>query len=302
LFDLQQRSLFTKENVMSDTWWDDPTQTTPPPDALLVEPRGDDHWEFVYPRLTLTIYDFFEDAIEAWRVGNVEYAEGRYRRLLSDYPEFIDVYHHLAMLLDEAGQEAEAFALWQHVGKIGLECLPEEIRSGSGSLPWLFLDNRPFLRAYHGVALEIRERGEVETALDAFLRLLAWNPNDNQGVRALAVDCYFRLNQPEGVLEICELFPDDGMEGVLFGRPLALYQVGEIERAREMLALSTGKCMDAIGMRPPALLTCCARCWVTCPIRRPDAGTPVMIFLTTGRLAAIHRAHQRFGERNFALG
>lgn len=223
---------------MSDAWRDDPTKAMPPPDALSVEPRGDEHWEFVYPRLTLTIYDFFEDAIEAWRVGDVEYAEGRYRRLLSDYPEFIDVYHHLAMLLDEAGREAEAFALWQHVGKIGLECLPEEICSGSGSLPWLFLDNRPFLRAYHGLALEILERGEVEKALEAFLRLLAWNPNDNQGVRALAVDCYFRLNQPEGVLEICELFPDDGMEGVLFGRPLALYQVGEIERAREALVLA----------------------------------------------------------------
>jgi len=223
---------------MSDTWWDDPTKVMPPPDALSVEPRGDEHWEFVYPRLTLTIYDFFEDAIEAWRVGDVEIAEGRYRRLLSDYPEFIDVYHHLAMLLDEAGRETEAFALWQHAGKIGLEYLPEEIRSGSGSLPWLFLDNRPFLRAYHGLALEILERGEVEKALEAILRLLAWNPNDNQGVRALAVDCYFQLEQPEGVLEICELFPEDGMEGVLFGRPLALYQVGEIERAREALVLA----------------------------------------------------------------
>ena len=223
---------------MSDTWWDDPTKAMPPPDALSVEPRGDDHWEFVYPRLTLTIYDVFEDAIEAWRVGDVEYAEGRYRRLLTDYPEFIDVYHHLAMLLDEAGRETEAFTLWQHVVKIGLECLPEEIRSGSGSLPWLFLDNRPFLRAYHGLALEILERGQVEQALEAFLRLLAWNPSDNQGVRALAVDCYFRLNKPNGVLEICELFPEDGMEGVLFGRPLALYQVGEIERTREMLAVA----------------------------------------------------------------
>jgi len=223
---------------MSDTWWDDPTQTTLPPDALSVEPRGDNHWEFVYPRLTLTIYDVFEDAIEAWRVGDVEYAEGRYRRLLSDYPEFIDVYHHLAMLLNEAGREIEAFALWQHVVKIGLEYLPEVIRSGSGSLPWLFIDNRPFLRAYHGLALEILERGQVEQALEAFLRMLTWNPADNQGVRALAVDCYFRLNQPNGVLEICELFPEDGMEGVLFGRPLALYQLGEIERAREVLAVA----------------------------------------------------------------
>lgn len=221
---------------MKNTRWDDPTQTSPPPGALSVEPRGDNAWEFAYPRLTLTIYDVFEDAIDSWRVSDLVYAEQRYRQLLSDYPEFIDVYHHLAMLLDETDRDPEAFALWQHVVQLGLECLPEPVRSGSDSLPWLFIDNRPFLRAYHGLALEILERGEVERALKAFLRLLAWNPNDNQGIRSLAVDCYFRLGQPDGVLEICERFPEDGMEGVLYGRPLALYRLGKAERARAALA------------------------------------------------------------------
>lgn len=223
---------------MSDTWWDDPTQSSPPPGALSVEPRGDDSWEFIYPRLTLTIYDVFEDAIESWRVGDLEYAEDRYRQLLSDYPEFIDVYHHLAMLLDESEREEEALALWQHAVKLGLEPLPEEVLSGSGTLPWSFLDNRPFLRTYHGWSLKILERGEVDQALEAFLKLLAWNPNDNQGIRSLAVDCYFRLGQPQGALEICERFPEDGMEGVLYGRPLALYKLGEIGRARAAVALA----------------------------------------------------------------
>jgi len=71
--------------------------------------------------------------------------------------------------------------------------------------------------------------------LEAFLKLLAWNPNDKQCIRSLAVDCYFRLGQPQGALEICERFPEDGMEGVLYGRPLALVQLGEVERARGAL-------------------------------------------------------------------
>ncbi len=223
---------------MHDTRWDDATQTSPPPGALSVELLGEDHWEFVYPRLTQTIYDVFEDAIESWRVRDIEYAEGRYRRLLSDYPEFIDVYHHLAMLLDENDREEEAFALWQHAVELGLECLPEAVRTGSGTLPWLFLDNRPFLRAYHGLALEILEKGQFEQALESFLTLLIWNPNDNQGIRSLAIDCCFRLDQPEGALEICDRFPEDGMEGVLYGRPLALFKLGEIDQAREALALA----------------------------------------------------------------
>lgn len=129
-------------------------------------------------------------------------------------------------------------ALWQHAVELGLECLPEAVRSGSGTLPWLFLDNRPFSRAYHGLALEILERGQVEQALESFLNLLTWNPNDNQGIRSLAIDCCFRLDQLEGALGICDRFPEDGMEGVFYGRPLALYKLGEIKQSREALALA----------------------------------------------------------------
>jgi len=218
--------------------WDDPIQKTPSPDALAVESRGDDCWEFIYPRMTMTIYEAFEDAIESWRVGDVEYAEHRYRRLLSDYPEFIDAYHHLAMLLEEIGREDEAFALWQHAVQIGLARLPEMVRSGAGFLPWIMMDNRPFLRAFHGLTLKILERGEVENALGAFLRMLGWNPNDNQGIRVLAIDCYFQLEQPDGVLTICDRFPDDGMPEVLYGRSLALCQLGELDQAREAIAVA----------------------------------------------------------------
>ena len=227
-----------REGAMNNARWDDPTQTSPPAGALSVEPRGDESWEFDYPRLTQTIYDAFDGAIDSWNAGEVAYAEARYRQLLSDYPEFIDAYHHLAMLLDETGRAEEAFGLWQHAVELGLGYLPEAVRSGSGTLPWLFLDNRPFLRAYHGLALEFLERGRVEQALEAFLNLLAWNPNDNQGARALAVVCYFRLGRPEGVLEVSDRFTGDGMEDLLYGRPLALYKLGEVDRAREALAVA----------------------------------------------------------------
>lgn len=162
-----------REGAMNNAMWADPSQTPPPAGALSVEPRGADSWEFDYPRLTQTIYDVFHQAIDSWNAGDVEYAEDRYRQLLSDYPEFIDVYHHLAMLLDETGRGAEAFVLWQHAVELGLGRLPEAVRSGSGTLPWLLLDNRPFLRAYHGLALQIVERGHPEQALEAFLKLLA---------------------------------------------------------------------------------------------------------------------------------
>ena len=150
---------------MRNRWWNDPTEATPTPGTLAVEARDDDCWGFVYPRLTMTVYEVFEEAIDAWRVGDIDYAEDRYRQLLDDYPEFIDAYHHLAMLLDETGYESEAYALWQHAVQLGLEHLPDPVRQGAGYLPWHMIDNRPFRRAFHGLALKIAERGEVEEAL-----------------------------------------------------------------------------------------------------------------------------------------
>ena len=231
---------------MRDPRQDDPTQTSrtsPAPGALRVVPRDDDVWEFEYTRLSQTTYDVFHNAIDSWEAGRFEWAEERYRQLLADYPEFIDVYHHLAMLLGEVGREDEAYALWQQAVAIGLGHLPGRILSGSGTLAWRMLDNRPFLRAYHGLGLAVLRRGRVGQALEIFLRLLDWNPDDNQGIRALAVECHFRLRQPRGVVQICERYPGDGMEDLLYGRPLALVQLGELDRAREALA-------EAIGFLP----------------------------------------------------
>ncbi|MDF1500066.1 MAG: hypothetical protein P1P76_06335 [Anaerolineales bacterium] len=223
---------------MKKVWYEDLTPGMPPEGSLQVEARGEGDWEFVFPRLTLTIYEYFHDAIESWEVGDVTFAEQRYRQLLTDYPEFIDAYHHLAILLEETGDEDEAYKLWQHAVRIGEEHLPDPVRAGKGRLPWLMIDNRPFLRACHGLGLELRERGEIDEALAIFMRLLDWNPNDNQGIRDLVVRCHFLIDQPDGVLEVCERYPDDGMETLLYGRALALIQLGEARKAREALELA----------------------------------------------------------------
>ena len=48
-----------------------------------------------------------------------------------------------------------------------------------------WLENRPFLRCLHGLALVKYEEGAIEEALRLFQELLSLNPNDNQGVRAM---------------------------------------------------------------------------------------------------------------------
>ena len=207
-----------------------------PEGALGVAKVGEREWMFEYPRLDWEMMEEFHDAIEHWRMGDFTFAEGVYRQLVEDYPEFIDAHHHLALLLDRTGREEEAFRTWQDVVAMGLDCLPKEFEMGRDLLFWSILENRPFLRAYHSFGLEYLERGEIEKALEILSNILTMNPGDNQGVRALVIDCDFRLNRPRDVLAVCERYPDDGMEQVVYGRILALYQLGRKAKAAEALS------------------------------------------------------------------
>lgn len=207
-----------------------------PEGAIGVAQVGEKEWMFEYPRLNWEVLEEFHDAIEHWRMGDVAFAEEVYRQMIDDYPEFIDAHHHLALLLSQTGRGEEAFRIWQDVVAMGLDCLPKEFEMGRDLLFWSILENRPFLRAYHSLGLEYLERDEIEKALEIFSNILATNPGDNQGVRALVIDCDFRLNRPRDVLAVCEQYPDDGMEQVVYGRALALYQLGQRVKAEEALS------------------------------------------------------------------
>ena len=73
-----------------------------------------------------------------------------------------------------------------------------------------------------------------------FPRRSAMNPNDNQGIRALLIDCYFRLGQPARVLTVCGRYRADITEEVLYGRPLALFQLQREDESRSALRKAIG--------------------------------------------------------------
>jgi tetratricopeptide (TPR) repeat protein len=211
--------------------------------SIKVVPFFKNEWQFQFPRLDDRVYDMFHEALEEFDAGNLGKAERSIRLLLEGYPELIDAYHHLAMILDETRRHKEARQVWETAVRIGLAAFPKTFKRNRHRLPWGVLDNRPFLRAYHSWGLQLLEEEKVEESLAVFNEILSFNPNDNQGIRALAIDCYFRLRQPEKVLAICKHYPDDTMEEVLYGRPLALFQLNREQEARTALR-------DAIQILP----------------------------------------------------
>ncbi|MGD9369087.1 MAG: hypothetical protein PVH87_25500 [Desulfobacteraceae bacterium] len=196
---------------------------------------GDNEWSFEYPRLEFETLETLHEAIDRHHSGDLKGARTQLKQLIKQFPEFIDAYHHLALLLDDSGQPYEAFKLIQSAVDLGLSSLPSNFYFGRDLLPWMHLDNRPFLRVYHYLGLQYLEIEQTEKALFIFNNILDVNPNDNQGIRSLGINCYLELKRPLDVLRIVEKYPDDAMADTLYGKVLALFQLERIKEAKKAL-------------------------------------------------------------------
>ncbi|MDA8339807.1 MAG: tetratricopeptide repeat protein [Nitrospiraceae bacterium] len=178
------------------------------------------------------LFDRFYDAEEALNQGFEKRGKSELKRIIEEDPEFIDAYNSLGFLEISRNRYDKALKLFQQAYKIGKNVIPEDF---TGRLIWGVLDNRPFLRAMHGLGVCYLETGELKAAKDIFLTMLHYNPNDNQGIRALEIQSNLALEQYSEVLSICAEYPDDTMTDTLYGRALALYRIGKLQEAEEAL-------------------------------------------------------------------
>ena len=188
-------------------------------------------WEFVYPAIYDDLMNEFHTGCESYEEGNLDDAERIFRTVLAQMPDHLDAIHHLALMLSKRGMLAEARDLWEQTSRIGHKAFPQDFKLGRDRLEWGWLENRPFLRCLHGLALARYDDGEIEEAFGLFQELLSLNPNDNQGVRAIAMQALFKLGRFENALELIKQYPDDVMSETLYGRALALFKLGQRQEA-----------------------------------------------------------------------
>jgi tetratricopeptide (TPR) repeat protein len=195
-------------------------------------------WEFVYPAVYRALTDEFNAGCELLEQGDLKAAERVFRQVLVRMPDHLDAIHHLAMVLSERDALDPAHDLWDQAVRIGRKAFPRDFKPGRDRLEWGWLENRPFLRCLHGLALARYEEEEVEEALRLFQELLSLNPNDNQGVRAMAQEALFKLGRFEDALKITKQYPDDGMPETLYGKALALFRLGRRRAATMALKVA----------------------------------------------------------------
>ena len=105
------------------------------------------------------------------------------RKALSVDLDAIDAYNILGI---HAETQGERIALFREAVVIG-ERLFAPAFAEEDFAWWEYLGTRPWLRAQHNLGLALMSAGANEEAAGVFKRLLALNPNDNQGVRMLVL-------------------------------------------------------------------------------------------------------------------
>lgn len=106
------------------------------------------------------------------------------RKALMIDADAIDAYVVLALSTDALGEQ---IALLREAVRIGKRFWAEPIKRPSQHYFWLDIETRPFMRAAQNLALALWQRGEREEAVEVADFLLELNPNDNQGIRYLAL-------------------------------------------------------------------------------------------------------------------
>jgi tetratricopeptide (TPR) repeat protein len=202
---------------------------------LKIKQVGPKAWKFECSSEEYRLMDKFDSGVDFWEDGNEEGAEKIFRALIHAWPLHIDAHHHLALLLFGRGELMAALDIWGKAADIGLRSLPAEFIIGEDKLEWICLENRPFLRAYCGLGFALFEAGRIESAHLIYNHLLAMNPNDNQGARSLAIESGFAMDRPAEVLRICNKYKGDVLVDSLYGRPLALWQLGKKGLAEKAL-------------------------------------------------------------------
>jgi len=121
---------------------------------------------------------------DAWETRSPSQKYRLFIEALRKFPFSVDAYNGLGDLFRREYKEIErAVTCYQYAEQCGNLIWPE--LKEKEEIPWGMVETRPYLRTYHGLALSLLEKGDIDTAVEKLKFLLRVNPNDNQGCRVI---------------------------------------------------------------------------------------------------------------------
>jgi len=197
--------------------------------------RFEGEWVVYYPECIDNVTEEYWDAVEKLDT-DPNTAEMELKIIIEKCPYHFDAIIHLGFLFQKYPfRNVEANALIHKAHSIALETIPNDFDENKHKIEWLSLENRPFLRTFHGIILEFMKEQEYEKAISKCEFVLKVNPDDNQGIRDLLMKCFFHKNSPKNVLDLIEEYNDDRSIDFLYGATLAYLQLNKKTEARTAL-------------------------------------------------------------------
>ncbi len=209
--------------------------------SVRFEVYNDEEGGFVYPDEPFShLVEQLHNALDLRDGGHV--TEKKYQaileKLIETQPDFIDAHAHLGYAFFDEGKPKKALDACLRGVAVGDRLIPEGF---SGHIHWGDLDNRPFLRSLHGVSIAYLRLRRHKNAVQILERILALNPNDNQGARLLLGTEYLRLGE---IKKAREFFISDAEHYPPYYYDLAFSFLLEKDWVQAATALRRGFCSN----------------------------------------------------------
>lgn len=192
----------------------------------------ENEWCIEYPEDLNNDYEQFYTSLEFLNSDPLE-GKRRLEELIEKYPnEHIDAYIHLGYYY----YNNLNFTLYrENIEKafsLANSLLPKDFNTKTAKISWSRISNRAFLRAFHAKGLLYMQDMDFIKAIKIFKFLLNCNLNDNQGIRYLLHDCYFRIEKYKSIISLFKNYPDDCSPESYFGLGLVYYKLNKKEKAK----------------------------------------------------------------------
>lgn len=106
---------------------------------------------------------------------------------------------------------------------------------------WGLLETRPYMRARHGLAQTLWGKGLRDEAVTHYRDMLRLNPNDNQGIRYLLMDCLLVLGRDDDAAKLIKRYKEDGSAAWSWSRALLAFRKGgDCPESRSALSQAIG--------------------------------------------------------------
>lgn len=128
---------------------------------------------------------------------------------------------------EEADTVKRAHEYYRRGVEAGEQALGEQFFEKHRGHFWLILETRPYMRALKGMADTFWRMNRKDQALEYYQKMLALNPNDNQGVRDLVVALLLEANRPAELESLLDRYREDTSAVFAYTRALTAFRRGD---------------------------------------------------------------------------